>query len=196
MFFVGFPNKLERLFHSEVQQRKVFVPFGHEAKIFPTMSSNEVVKTANFFTVDYLLGSKVPHFTDTVLSNSPPLFDRILDIDIDFVKSAFSLSKVFEKINKQPSFRPVTQIAALGERNKIRSPRIINIRALDNVLRIDAGDFRQELSISNYPSGLNLYVYAGENDSDMVQIANIILSESFISYGCDRQLHFPHPIVK
>ena len=170
--------------------------FGFAGKIFPTLDGTEAVKTANFFSVDYFLGSKVSHFTNTVLSNSPPMYDSLFDVDVDFIKQAFSLSKIFERINKQPTFRPVTPIAALGETGEVRSPKIIKIATRDNTPRIDAVDFRQELDIANYPGGLKLYVYAGDNDDDMQEVAMMDLKQSFISYGCDKQLHFAHPFIK
>lgn len=170
--------------------------FGFAGKIFPTINPNEKVKTANFFAVDYFLGSKVEHFTNTVLSNSPHLYDSIFDVDVDFIKSALNISKIFERINKQPTFRPVTQIAALGEHNHVRSPRLIKIATHVDTPRINARDFRQELNISNYPRGLKLYVYGGDDNSDMQLIAVIDLRQSFVSYGCDKQLHFPHPLIK
>ncbi len=170
--------------------------FGFAGKIFPTMDPNESVKTANFFTMDYLLGSKIAHFTDAVFSNSPALYGRVLDIDFDFVRSGLKVSKVFKKANKRPGFRPVTQIAAIGENGQIRSPKIIRVVASDGTPRIDTDDFRRELSASNYPGGLKLRVYDGDSDADAQELAVIDLKRSFVSYGCDKQLHFPHPLVK
>src|SRR5262249_52350415 len=47
--------------------------FGLAGKIFPTKDPNELVRTANFVTIDNLGGTFAQRFTDVALTNEPPL---------------------------------------------------------------------------------------------------------------------------
>src|SRR5258708_23037803 len=47
--------------------------FGLAGKIFPTLDPGEVVRAANFITIDDLAGTFANRFTDVALTNQPPI---------------------------------------------------------------------------------------------------------------------------
>lgn len=173
--------------------------FGFAGKIFPTLNPNEIVKTGNFFSVDFLLGSKIRTFTETALSNQPEIISNLVETDWKFVAKALDLGKIFSKANKEPSFRPVSNIAKLGlsENDRFNSPNVIVLKTIkDFNFSVENGmDFREELNLNNYPRGLRILISAGETKEKVTPIGEINLQRSIVSYGCDRQLHFAHPKV-
>ena len=117
---------------------------------------------------------------------------------------AFNVLRVFSKADEQPGFRPVTAIAGLGLKpgETVKSPRYLMVQALAGTHLNEEKDFRDELDVEkHYPSGLKLAILvsdkSGDQDSkDWQNIGELILTESKVSYGCDRRLHFAHPRIR
>lgn len=172
--------------------------FGFAGKIFPTLDPNEVVKTENFFTIDVLLGARTKRFVSTKLSNSPRIFSGPLSTDWSFLFHGLLINGFFSAADRNPGFRPVTNIAALGLRNgRPIAPKVIEISvAPATPIHRDAEraeDFRNELDMGNFLEGLTLLVKAGSDAEALETIGRIHLDQTYVSYGCDRQLHFAHP---
>ncbi len=168
--------------------------FGFAGKIFPTLNPEEIVATENFFTVDALLGSRVPKFSEVVLSNRPVVFSGFTGTDWSFVLAARNVDKLFEKADRNSKERTVLNVAKMNNQSDPVAPHIINIKVNPNTPTADYMDFRHELDFLFLPQPqLILDIFAGQTKKDLEPIGKIILDESYSSYGCDRQLHFAHP---
>ena len=156
--------------------------------------------------MDVLLGTRAQHFTDVSLTNEPDTGFGISDFfnfkKIDLGKR---ITAALTQGDQNPTFRPVYPIAELGVRDvaSAKSPHWVMFRAASNTAKIDQADFREELNIAkNYPRGLRYEIFASDITKDSQsktgwqRLGQIDLKESFVSYGCDRRLHFPHPKIK
>jgi hypothetical protein len=171
--------------------------FGFAGKIFPTRIESEVIKTANFFTVDVLLGTDINRFLETSLTNEP---------NIGF---SFSLLSLFLKIgsalkeaDEAPGFRPISPIAKMSEVGKVKSPKWMRLSASSETLKNDEGDFRNEVLLALFENkNLNFNIEVSDktghrNKSGWNQLGKINIDHAIVGYGCDRRLHFAHPKVK
>lgn len=173
--------------------------FGFAGKLFPTNDPDQTVETANFFTVDVLTGTVVDHFQDTALTNEPPV-----GFEWSLLDMLFKLSKALSAADKSPTFRPLYEIseAGLTPQEVAKTPHWIMIRPSPNNHRVDEIDFRDELNISkHHPKGLEMEIHVSDSTKDpqakdWSKIGQIHLTESVVSYGCDRQLHFHHPKLR
>ena len=174
--------------------------FGMAGKLFPTLDPNAKVKTAHFFTVDVLAGTQRDHYLDVKMTNEPQTGFRFAVIPL-----AFYVGRVFSKADEQAGFRPVNAFAELGlkQGEVAKAPRYFMVQGADSNKRNDALDFRDELNIEKNHAGkpllFNILVsdVSGKQDSaDWQQIGTMTFSESKVSYGCDRRLHFAHPKIK
>ena len=167
--------------------------FGFAGKIFPTQDPNAVVKTANFFAIDVLTGTKANHYLDVALTNEPKTGFTLA------LSTLLTAGSALEKADKNPGYRPVTPIASIGVPVGQRtSPTWIKIQAASTMPRIDEKDFRNELDVRHYPNGIVFEIFASDvtNDaaaSGWMKLGKLQLKESIVSYGCDRRLHFAHP---
>lgn len=175
--------------------------FGFAGKIFPTLDPNKVVKTENFFTVDALLGTRTPRFSQVVLSNRPVVFSGLWDTDWYFIFQASQVNGFFEKADRNPKERPLTNVAKIDSATIHHAPHVIEITTSLETPTADYNEFRHELNFNFIPQKkLILNILAGDKKSEadeekinLQKIGQIQLDQSFISYGCDRQLHFSHP---
>jgi hypothetical protein len=173
--------------------------FGFAGKLFPTSDANQTVETANFFTVDVLTGTTVDHFQDTALTNEPPI-----GFEFSLLHMLLKLGEALSAADKSPLFRPLYEIseAGLSPGEIARTPHWIMIRPSAKNNRVDEIDFRDELSLfKHHPDGLEMEIHVSDTTKDpqakdWSKIGKIALSESVVSYGCDRQLHFHHPKMK
>lgn len=173
--------------------------FGFAGKLFPTSNLDQKVETANFFTVDVLTGTLRKHFQDTALTNEPPI-----GFNLSLLDMLFRLSKALSAADQSPLFRPLYEISEAGRLpgEEVKTPHWIQIRPSSKNRTIDEADFRNELDITKYhPEGLDMEILVSDTTKDLgasgwSKIGQIHLTESIVSYGCDRQLHFHHPKVK
>lgn len=169
-------------------------PFGFAGKIFPTEDPEQVVETINFVTVDNLAGTLAPHYLDTSPTNAPPL--GFVFVPVQTLETFFALRDADAQITS----RPIRQIADWGsERPGVaRSPKWMFLRAAPGMPRVDEPDFRRELDMSHYPQGIVLDIYGSVTSHDPTnrdgwsRLGQVTLTESKVSYACDRQLHFHH----
>lgn len=171
--------------------------FGFAGKIFPTGVQTEVVKTANFFAVDVLMGTTKERFLETAMTNEP---------ETGFSFSALGLglriASALKKADENPSFRPLTPISKLAETKTLKTPHWMKIFAATNLIKNNEEDFRKEVLQAlqdNNELIFNIAVSDRTSDresSDWDQIGQIKINKAFVSYGCDRQLHFAHPLLK
>ena len=173
--------------------------FAFAGKLFPTLKPTQKVPTANFFTVDVLAGADRDHYLDVKMTNEPKTGFRF-----GIIPLAFQVGRVFRNADDNPGYRPVDNIATLGVKagETVKAPRFLMVQAMPKTPRNDSKDFRDELNIEkqHLPMlAMQIFVSdtSGNQDSkDWKAIGQISLTESKVSYGCDRQLHFAHPKIK
>lgn len=173
--------------------------FGFAGKIFPTLNANEKVSTANFFLVDVLMGTDRNRYLDVKMTNNPSLGFRV-----SVLKMALKIMKVFKGVDSDPIYRPLYPISelALAANEKIKTPKFMMLQTDKSVHRNDDTDFRDEVSIGkNHANGIKFNILVNDTNkeqdaSEWKKIGNIEVSESTVSYGCDRRLHFAHPKMK
>jgi hypothetical protein len=174
--------------------------FGFAGKLFPTMNPNEVVHTANFFTVHDLNGTDAKRFVDVALVNEPP-------VDLSGVLNPLKiLNAIFAVADINPGVRPLYPIsrAGLAAGAPAVTPKWLRIRTAHDVTSPSAtdADFRDEVSAVNYPRGLAFTIEVSDTTKDpnaesgWTTIGQIRSSVIAASFGCDRRLHFAHPKFK
>ncbi len=166
-------------------------------KIFPTLSEEERVKTASFFLVDDLGGTKIPHWTDAKMTNEPKTSTTLAVISHLFY--ALKLAITFGKADSNPTKRQLYMISELATegQDQVKTPEWMMVQAAPGQT-VDEVDFRDELSIENYPNGLKLNVFAAnskdkDGNVDFKKVGEIDFTESIVSNSCDHRLHFHHP---
>ncbi len=169
--------------------------FGFAGKVFPTTNPNEVVDTGNFFTVDVLLGTDLAHVLDSKTTNEPET-----GFDLSLIGLGLKISSALKTADSNPGFRPLTQVASLGEKEKVVQPKWIRLSASKAHIRNDSPDFRDEVRQA-LVDNKNLVYFIEVSDttkdrndrSGWTRIGKITLNQAVVSYGCDRRLHFSHP---
>ena len=169
--------------------------FGIVLKLFPTLNPQKEVRTAQLFTLDVLSGTRRSSVFGSALTNSPKMGLPGLDL----IKMMPTVSKALGSADKDLLYRPTYEMAEAG------SPLGANVHYPSFVKIVTKGkatgekDFRNELDIKkHHPQGLVFEVYGNEMTSNFVgegweKVAELRFKESVVSYGCDKQVHFPHP---
>lgn len=185
-------------------RRGQFRAFGFAGKLFPTTDADAVVPTANFITIEDLGGTLRDHFLDARNTNdiihislTPETF---LNTPVGAaVAEAFATADQTFDIT-QTLIRQLYPIAEAGERDpsRVAAPRWLLITGADDVPRVDADDFRDELRVANYPGGLRFDIWATDEgtrlgDKDWHRIGYIAFVADAVSDSCDHRLHFHHP---
>ena len=179
--------------------------FGLAIKLFPTTDPQQPVHTVNVFVMHSLGGVRSRHVTDLSLDNEPslgalPPFSKIA--------TALRLQRDFERADKeisgrtQVNFRPITELAAPGNEDRLPAPRWLRLTVAEGTPKIDRDDFREELQLAAYPDETLNYVIAvaaaqeqGKRQAQWENIGRLELYESVVSPACDRELHFAHPAL-
>ena len=173
-------------------------------KLFPTTHPYQVVPTANFFTVEDLGGTLRSNFLDALNTND------IINISLtttSFLSTPIGLAvaRAFTAADKaldvsQTLIRQLYPIAQAGEADPSRAvaPQWMLITGADDVPRVDAVDFRDELRVANYPDGLRFDIWVADEgtrrgDKDWHRIGYIEILDDAVSDSCDHRLHFSHP---
>ncbi len=182
--------------------------FGFAGKIFPTddPNSTELLKTANFFTIEDLGGKRHDHYLDAVNTNdiikiSPSVtafFQGLegLTVARDFPKadgSNLSTSLIRE-------LYPLSELG-LAPGEEAVTPVWLKIEGAADVTRVDEADFRDELALSNYPDGLRFDITVATEgsrfgDKQWEKIGQIVVNDTVASESCDHRLHFAHPVAR
>jgi hypothetical protein len=179
--------------NTEVGQKR---GFGFVGKIFDTLNPAKPAATASVFTVDVGMGTLTNHYTDTAMTNQPEI-----GFDFSVLWLALKIGASLAQADSNPGFRPLYRVAELGLPPGVpaQNPHWIRIAAAAGTPKIDAKDFRDELQLQQYPHGLTMDIAVSDTTHDRnattgwTPIGHIQLDESFVSYGCDRQVHFAHP---
>lgn len=173
--------------------------FGFAGKVFPTMNPDEVVDTENFFSVDVLMGTKVPRYLETSTTNEP-------EIGFDFwlIKLGLKIASALSKADENPGFRPVKNLASMGlaAGTAPKFPKWIRYKPAASV-KNDQADFRAEV-LQAVRDNHELVIQVDGSDTTKDRSASqgwkplgrIHITEAMASYGCDRRLHFAHPRLK
>ncbi len=171
--------------------------FGFAGKIFPTLNPDEIVATENFFSVDVLMGTKVPKFLETSMTNEPEL-----GFDLWAISLGLKIAKVFSKADSNPGFRSVQNLSMQGLEagSDFKGPHWIRISADSKTILNNQADFRNEVLQAVKDNGVLTFDIMGSDKSkDRSQISEwkllgkIKIDTAKVSYGCDRRLHFSHP---
>lgn len=171
--------------------------FGFAGKIFPTMDENAIVKTANFFSVDVLLGTKLERVLDARMTNQPETGFKFSMLGL-----ALKIASTFKQADQDPTFRPLTPIAKLGESGLIKTPRWFRLSAVASTLKNHQSDFRNEILKAfqdNKEVAFNIDATDIDPDRNAHMWSNlgkIRLTRALASFACDRKLHFAHPRMK
>ena len=171
--------------------------FAFAGKLFPTQNPTQAVPTANFFVADVLSGIQRDHFLDAAMTNQPKLGFRFAAIPI-----ALQIARAFQGLDNNAGYRPVDTIAALGESGQVRAPKFLMLKPMGGQIKSEGVDFRQELQLPQPKIRTWLYeIWVSDHthnpsDTGWQQLGRIILTQSVVSFGCDRQLHFAHPKIK
>jgi hypothetical protein len=179
--------------------------FGIAGKIFPTSDEfhDNPLKTANFFTIENLGGTRKKYFMDSVNTNdiiqiNPSFTAFMKSLEGLAVARAFPLA---EGSNLQTALiRELYPISELGLKagEKAVTPIWMKIEAAEGMPRVDEDDFRDELNLANYPQGLRFSISVASEgrrfgDKAWQKIGHIEVQETVASDGCDHRLHFAHP---
>jgi hypothetical protein len=160
--------------------------FGIAGKVFPTTDPREKVKPGNFVTVGHLSGTRQKYITDAVVSNSPTIG---LDPGANFVNRV-----IFRMMDTRPGLRLLHPISTLGlpRGSKVVTPDLLMLKVQEGTVKVDAGDFRDELRLKNYPNHTLVYTINVKNfgDTNWTQLGTIEFTEDVVSEGSDKRLHF------
>ncbi|NIW86348.1 MAG: hypothetical protein GWN09_07080 [Gammaproteobacteria bacterium] len=180
--------------------------FSLAVKLFPTRDPSERVPTANLLTMVSILGSRAKHFLNVALDNEPPLGgwpglgDLLLGLRIRADLKAAEAAVTGGRTDID--YRPLTPLASAGlpAGPGPVAPRWLRLRVAAETPRVDADDFRDELRLNGYPGGVlawEIEVADGtpgaKATAEWRQLGELLLTEDFLSVGCDARLHFAHP---
>ena len=169
--------------------------FGLAGKLFPTTNPLQLNKepSANFFVIDDLGGTAAQHFTDVALTNAPPLTTN--SELLKHILYGLKVTSAFKEADKNPTERQLYEIAELGEKGKIKTPRWMRITTQKGQT-VNAHDFRDELKIEGSNKLIFDIAIADREVNDKKRwksIGTITFDGSIASGGCDHRLHFHHP---
>lgn len=171
--------------------------FGFAGKIFPTMDPNQDVHTANFFSVDVLMGNKKSHFLQAAMTNEPET-----GFDLSLIGLGFRIASALSSADHKPGFRPLYPISesGLSSDQVAVTPHWVRFSVARGTILNDEDDFRNEVIRGmNQNDGLKIVIQVSDETKDRMtnsgwtSIGTIQLNQVSESYGCDRRLHFPHP---
>lgn len=177
--------------------------FGFAAKIFPTIDllDPRPLKTANFFAIDDLAGTRAAHYTDVEMTNMPRIsLFRLHSVALAPV--GIAAGTAFRLADIMPRIRQLYEISEMEEDSSVVTPKWIKISAAKGTIPINEKDFRIEIleQIKTYGKlTFNIAVASSQNilgKKDWQDIGHIDLWEAVASESCDHRLHFHHPVFK
>lgn len=187
-------------------ERGEYRGFGMAGKLFPTDDFNHsnLLRTANFFVIDDLSGTKISHYQLSKMTNAPDISFR--PSSLLMAPLAIITGVVFAATDNNPNERPLYPISQLGLEPAANAvtPYRMRISGADGQILAEPRDFRKELIEStqlNHNLVFNIETTGiaeeklSDND-DWKLIGQIQFQEAMASYGCDHRLHFAHPKSK
>jgi hypothetical protein len=185
-------------------ERGQYRAFGFAGKIFPTNDPHRTVPTANFFTIEDLGGTLRDYYLDAENTNdiihitlTPETF---LNSPIG-VAAATAFLRADQTLDlTQILVRQLYPLAEAGEPDpaQAKAPMWLKITGSADVPRIVANDFRDELRVANYPSGLRFDIWIADEGTRLgaknwYKIGYIDVNDDALTDSCDHRLHFHHP---
>jgi hypothetical protein len=173
--------------------------FGFAGKVFPTQNPDERVTSANFFTVDVLMGQEDQSFLMTSTTNEPETGFRLSVLWL-----GLRIARALSSVEENPGFRPLTQVAEVGEpTGQVRQPKYIRLKPIEDTLLNSESDFRNEVLRGIQDNqGLKFDIHVSDvsadrnDESHWRRIGRIKMADAAVSFGCDRRLHFSHPRLR
>lgn len=176
--------------------------FGMALKLYPSSDAADAgrYKTANVFLIDDNGGTKTVHYTDALLTTHPKLSVHGGVLLRSPVMLAVTAAQ--HMADKNPDYRQLYPVSELGvapeNLHSVKTPERLLIKGSPSTPRINAKDFRDELSASQYAAGglqFDIFV-ADAKDAPWRKIGKMTFSDSVVSRAVDHNLHFPHPRYK
>lgn len=179
--------------------------FGLAGKIYPTNDEHHAtaLPTANFFTIENLGGIQRDYFLDAKNTNdiiqiSPTMTVFMNTLVGARVAAAFMTgdqSGLATALIRE--LYPVAELDIL-EGEQTNEPVWLKIVGSESTPRILRDDFRDELNIENYPSGIMMDIMVATEGSrfgekEWQKIGYILFDDTVASNSCDHRLHFHHP---
>ena len=170
--------------------------FGLAGKLFATTDekNQNLLKTANFFTIDDLGGTRADSFLQAELTNQPKVTVRIGSIFSADVATAAAVA--LGRADQNPLKRQVYQISELGLKKdeKLIVPQLMKLSATVGQKKNGVADFREEvLEQINATGFIQFDISVADNNGPFKKIGNIKYTEAILSESCDHRLHFHHP---
>ncbi len=187
-------------------ERGEYRGFGLTGKIYPTSNfmHTKKLKTANFFTIDDLGGTKEPKFMGAKLTNEPKVSVRLGSVFIADV-AAF-VAGVFVVTDKNPGIRQLYQISEMNEEvEDVHTPKWMRLSGAEGFDFSEAVDFRDEIIENINEKGkivFNIEVAGEAKNTSFFQkqkffpVGTITYTQAFAGENCDHRLHFNHPKFK
>jgi hypothetical protein len=177
---------------------------GLAGKLYPTTNVHhkQLLKTANFFTLENLGGSHTQRFTEASLSNDLLPIVPHLGVGMDTLLGAV-LGPVFALADRtldpaQLMIRQLYPIAELGEANPERAygPRFLKLVGTPTDNGLTSSDLRRELDMKHHPYGIRFEIHVAEGlrvgPKAWQRIGEIHFTDSVASLSGDTRLHFAH----
>lgn len=161
--------------------------FGLAGKIFPTVNlkDKKAYKTANFFTIDDLSGTKADSFLDTELTNQPKVSVRLGSIFSADIATAAVLA--LGKADSNPLKRQVYQVAQLGLESDeaLNVPSLMKLSGSKGQARNGVADFREELLTQINEEGfVEFDISVADASKKFKKIGSIRYTEAVASDSC------------
>ncbi len=162
-------------------------------------------QTTNILVMESMGGKYLQHVTDAVLDNHPTLgnIPKIADLGV-LLRIRKDLKRALKNTDSagiKIRYLPLQHVAATNIKtgSELSSPYWIRLQVAPGTPKINAEDFREELSLAHYPDGVLSYVISVAPDNggskrkaEWEEIGKLELTDSVISLACDTKLHFRH----
>jgi hypothetical protein len=177
---------------------------GLAGKLYPTTNPHhkQLLRTANFFTLENLGGSHTARFVEASLGNDLLPLVPHLGASIDIPLGAV-LGPAFAYAERTLDFtqlmiRQLYPIAELGEANPERAqgPRFLKLVGTPSDSSPLSADLREELDMKHHPYGIRFEIHVAEGlrigPKAWHRIGEIHFTDSVASLSGDTRLHFAH----
>jgi hypothetical protein len=177
---------------------------GLAGKLYPTANPEhkQLLKTANFFTLENLAGSHTASFAEATLkSDLLPVVPH--PGSSKYAPLGTLAGAIFAWADKtvdltRPMIRQLYPIAELAEANPERAfgPRFLKLVGTTADQAATTSDLRRELDMQRHPYGIRFEIHVGEGlrvgPKQWQRIGEIHFTESVASRSGDTRLHFAH----
>jgi hypothetical protein len=177
---------------------------GLAGKLYPTTNPHhkQLLRTANFFTLENLGGSHTPRFVEANLCNDllglVPHLRAGVDAPLGAVLgSAFAYAERTLDVTRM-MIRQLYPIAELGEVSPERAlgPRFLKLVGTPSSNSPTSADLREELDMRHHPYDIRFEIHVAEGPriapKAWQRIGEIHFTDSVASPAADTRLHFAH----